>query len=157
MVHSWAVTESLHRRCIQPYTIARSSAGTSSTTDTGNSPSAPPRRSRHLEDDLTGEALEDGAGGTVTFALDGISYEIDLSDDNAAEMREALSRYTAAARKVTTSGRRQSSSGAAPKRATGGGRTDLAAIREWAKANGREVSERGRIAGAVVEAYDAAH
>ncbi|WP_092807891.1 histone-like nucleoid-structuring protein Lsr2 [Klenkia marina] len=110
-----------------------------------------------LEDDLTGEALEDGAGDTVTFALDGTSYEIDLSDDNAAEMREALSRYTAAARKVTTSGRRQAGSGGAPKRASGGGRTDLAAIREWAKANGHEVSERGRIAGAVVEAYDAAH
>ena len=110
-----------------------------------------------LEDDLTGELLDDGAGDTISFALDGTSYEIDLSDDNAAEMREVLSRYTAAARKVATSGRRSASGGGAPKRASGGGRTDLAAIREWAKANGHEVSERGRIAGAVVEAYDAAH
>ena len=110
-----------------------------------------------LEDDLTGEALEDGAGDTVTFALDGTSYEIDLSDDNATEMREALSRYTAAARKVSASGRRPAGNGGGAKRSGGGGRSDLGAIREWAKTNGHEVSERGRIAGAVVEAYDAGH
>lgn len=110
-----------------------------------------------LEDDLTGEALEDGAGDTVTFALDGTSFEIDLSDDNAALMREALSRYTAAARKVSTTGRRSAGNTGGAKRASANGRSELAAIREWAKANGHEVSERGRIAGAVVQAYDAAH
>lgn len=111
-----------------------------------------------LEDDLTGELLEDGAGETISFALDGTSYEIDLSEENAGRLRDDLARYTGAARKVSSSARRSgSTSGGAKRSAGGGGRTDLAAIREWAKANGHEVSERGRIAGAVVEAYDAAH
>jgi len=110
-----------------------------------------------LEDDLTGELLEDGAGETISFALDGTSYEIDLSEENAGRLRDDLGRYTAAARKVSSSTRRAASSSGVPKRSSGGGRTDLAAIREWAKVNGHEVSERGRIAGAVVEAYDAAH
>ena len=109
-----------------------------------------------LEDDLTGDLLDDGAGETVSFALDGTSFEIDLSSDNATEMREALSRYTDAARKVSSSTRRTSAS-ASPRKAAGTGRSDLAEIREWAKSNGHEVSERGRIANAVVEAYDAAH
>lgn len=109
-----------------------------------------------LEDDLTGDLLEDGAGETVSFALDGTSFEIDLSADNASEMREALSRYTEAARKVSSQTRRTSAT-ASPKKAAGTGRSDLAEIREWAKSNGHEVSERGRIANAVVEAYDAAH
>jgi hypothetical protein len=109
-----------------------------------------------LEDDLTGDLLEDGAGETVSFALDGTSFEIDLSADNASEMREALSRYTEAARKVSSQARRTSAS-ASPRKAAGTGRSDLAEIREWAKSNGHEVSERGRIANAVVAAYDAAH
>jgi hypothetical protein len=110
-----------------------------------------------LEDDLTGEALEDGAGDTVTFALDGTSYEIDLSDDNVDKFREAISDYIAAARKTTG---RRSGSGAAPK--TGGApkrgnSEELAKIREWAKENGYEVSSRGRISTQVQEAYAAAH
>jgi hypothetical protein len=110
-----------------------------------------------LEDDLTGELLADGAGETISFALDGTSYEIDLSEENAGRLRDDLARYTGAARKVSGAARRSGSSGGGAKRSSGGGRSDLAAIREWAKANGHEVSERGRIAGAVVEAYDAAH
>ena len=108
-----------------------------------------------LEDDLTGDLLADGAGESVSFSLDGTSYEIDLSTENAGTMREALSRYTGAARKVSAA-RRTSVTGS-PRKSSGGGRTDLAAVREWAKANGHEVSERGRVAGSVLEAYDAAH
>jgi len=110
-----------------------------------------------LEDDLTGQVLEEGHGETVAFALDGQSYEIDLSGDNVGQLRADLGRYVDAARKVSTS-----RSGASGRRTTGGGssvsgRRDTGAIRAWARENGHEVSERGRIPSSVVEAYDAVH
>ena len=103
-----------------------------------------------LEDDLTGQVLEDGHGETVAFALDGQTYEIDLSADNTEQMRADLGRYVDAARKVS------SSRGGAPGRrgGTGGsavsGRKDTGAIRTWARENGYEVSERGRVSSSVV-------
>lgn len=84
-------------------------------------------------DDLDGSL----ASSTVGFALDGVSYEIDLSDENAAQMRADFSRWVNAARKVTGTRR------AAAKPARSG--SDAAAIRAWARAKGVEVSERGRI------------
>jgi len=106
-----------------------------------------------LVDDLTGDPIDDGAGSTVTFGFDGAHYEIDLTDDNADALREAFSDYIAAARKVSgRSGRTTGKSG--PKR---GNSEELARIREWANANGHEVSSRGRISQAVRGAYDAAH
>ena len=99
-----------------------------------------------LVDDLDGtEATE-----TVTFGLDGTSYEIDLNDANAAALREALSGYVGHARKVTGGGRRARKSG-------GGSSSNTKDVREWAKAQGMEVSERGRISADVQQAYDAAH
>ena len=113
-----------------------------------------------LSDDL-GDSI--AADETVSFALDGTTYEIDLSDDNAAELRNVFAKYVDAARKV--SGRGNRSSGAGRAKATGGaaatgGRMDreqAGAIRDWARKNGHEVSDRGRIPGSVVEAYEAAH
>ena len=100
-----------------------------------------------LVDDLDGtEASE-----TVTFGLDGTSYEIDLNDANAAALREALSGYVGHARKVTGGGRRGRRSGG------GSSSSNTKDVREWAKAQGMEVSERGRISGEVQQAYDAAH
>jgi hypothetical protein len=107
----------------------------------------------HLVDDLTGDTIEDGKGRTVTFGFDGSNYEIDLTDDNADALREAFSDYIAAARKVTSRAGR-TSAGSAPKR---GNSEELAKIREWANANGHEVSSRGRISQAVRDAYGAAH
>jgi len=107
----------------------------------------------HLVDDLTGDIIEDGKGRTVTFGFDGAHYEIDLTDDNVDALRVAFSDYIAAARKITgRSGR--PTTGSAPKR---GNSEELAKIREWANANGHEVSSRGRISQAVRDAYDAAH
>ncbi|MFL0360904.1 Lsr2 family protein [Curtobacterium flaccumfaciens] len=81
------------------------------------------------------------------------SSPIDLTDDNADALREAFSDYVAAARKVSgRSGR--ATGGSSPKR---GNSNELARIREWANANGHEVSSRGRISQAVRDAYDAAH
>jgi hypothetical protein len=110
-----------------------------------------------LVDDLDGTVLEIGQGETVLFSLDGTAYEIDLTTDNAAALRDALAPFVDAARSVST----RSSS---PRAASGGGRKqkragqrDYAPIREWAAKNGYTVSERGRVPAAVLEAYDAAN
>lgn len=108
-----------------------------------------------LEDDLDGsEATE-----TVSFALDGSAYEIDLNDDNAAKLREALAIYIGHGRKVTggagrrSGGTRRSGGGGA---AAAGG-TSAKDIREWARANGHDVPDRGRIPAEVRSAYEAAN
>jgi len=107
----------------------------------------------HLIDDLTGDTIEDGKGRNVTFGFDGTHYELDLTDENLEALREAFSDYVAAARKVSSrSGR--ASSGSTPKR---GNTEELAKIRQWAAANGHEVSTRGRISQTVRDAYTAAH
>lgn len=111
-----------------------------------------------IVDDLDGT----DAGETVAFGLDGASYEIDLTDKNAKKLRDSLANYIAHARRVdggrrSTRGRER---GAARTGRAGRGTPDreqTAAIREWARANGHEVSERGRLSAAVLEAFDAAH
>ncbi|MGW8431321.1 histone-like nucleoid-structuring protein Lsr2 [Curtobacterium citreum] len=109
-----------------------------------------------LVDDLDNSPINDGEGRTVQFGFDGSDYEIDLSNDNADKLRDALSDYVAAARKV--SGRRGgSSAGGSKTSAKRGNSEELAKIREWAKDNGYEVSTRGRISTQVQEAYAAAH
>lgn len=106
-----------------------------------------------LEDDLDGGAADE----TVSFALDGASYEIDLSADNAARLREVLAPYVGVARRAGRPGR---TSGEAPARKrtrpSASGR-DMPAVRAWAKAQGLAVNERGRIPADVLEKYDAAH
>ena len=105
-----------------------------------------------LVDDLDGGAAEE----TVSFSLDGIAYEIDLSAANASALREAFARYVGHARKVGS----RAAAGRSTGRATGrrrGGDTRTAEIREWARANGHAVNERGRIPGAVLAAYEKAH
>lgn len=104
-----------------------------------------------LVDDLDGTVLDPGQGQTVLFSLDGIGYEIDLTDDHAATLRDALAQYVSAARAVSGSRGRRRSSGASR-----AGRRDLAAVRAWAKENGHKVSDRGRVPAAILEAYDAA-
>ena len=100
-----------------------------------------------LVDDLDGtEATE-----TVTFGLDGSTYEIDLNDANASALREALSGYVGHARKSTGGSRRtRRSAGSASS-------TNTKDVREWAKSQGMDVSERGRISADIQKAYDAAH
>ncbi|MFC0861782.1 Lsr2 family protein [Sphaerimonospora cavernae] len=104
-----------------------------------------------LIDDLDGgEANE-----TVTFALDGTSYEIDLSDGNAKRLRDALSPFVGSARRAEVAQPRGRRRGGAGQRAMS--REKSAEIRAWAKGHGHPVSERGRIAQSIVDAYDAAH
>ncbi len=101
-----------------------------------------------LVDDIDGG----DASETVSFALDGVSYEIDLSEKNASKLRDAVASWVGHARRV--GGRASSRRGA---RAKSGGSTDTAAIREWARKNGHQVSDRGRVPATVVEAYRAAN
>ncbi len=106
-----------------------------------------------LVDDIDGTVLEPGQGQTVLFSLDGIAYEIDLTDENAGALRDALVSYVSAARAIAgPRGRR-----AQPARSGAAGRRDLAAVRAWAKDHGHKVSDRGRVPAAVLDAYDAAH
>ncbi len=103
-----------------------------------------------LVDDLDETVLEPGEGETVLFSLDGKAYEIDLTEEHAAQLRDALAPYVSAGRPLARSG-----ASAAPRRRSG--QQDYGPIREWAKENGYEVSERGRVPATVLEAYDAAH
>ena len=104
-----------------------------------------------LEDDLDGGEADE----TVSFALDGTSYEIDLNEANATKLREAMATYVGHARKVTgTRGRR---TGGTTARTAGGSGPSAKEVREWARENGHDVPDRGRIPAEVREAYDAAH
>lgn len=97
-----------------------------------------------LIDDIDGS----GADETVLFGLDGKEYTIDLNAKNAQKLRDALAPFVGHADKVT--GRGASRRG----RAAG---TNASEIREWARANGFDVSERGRVSAEVRDAYAAAH
>ncbi len=100
-----------------------------------------------LVDDLDGSDAEE----TVTFGIDGTEYEIDLSAGNAAKLRELLAGYVGHARRTGGRRRRPGSRNAAKPV------TSAAEIREWARANGWDVPDRGRVASEVREAYEAAH
>src|SRR6266700_2043847 len=98
-------------------------------------------------DDLDGSP----DAGTVSFGLDGVSYEIDLAPANKTRLADSVAPYIAAGRKVSR-GRR----GRAPQLAEGG-RVDRSAVRAWAREAGLAVSERGRISTEVMIQYEAAH
>ncbi|MEV0381555.1 Lsr2 family protein [Nonomuraea sp. NPDC050643] len=103
-------------------------------------------------DDLDGSDAE----GTTRFALDGTSYEIDLSGSNREKLEKALAPFITKARAVRADrGTRGRRAGGASARVVS--REKSTEIRKWAKAQGLPVSERGRIAATVVEQYEAAH
>jgi nucleoid-associated protein Lsr2 len=99
-------------------------------------------------DDLDGSAAE----GTVRFGLDGAEYEIDLNAEHARALRDALARYVAAARRARGSARRPARSG---RRARADG-VDSTEVREWAKAQGIDVKDRGRVPAELVVKFKAA-
>ncbi|MEV0360673.1 Lsr2 family protein [Nocardia sp. NPDC050697] len=92
------------------------------------------------------------AAETVAFGLDGIAYEIDLSTANANELRTLLKQWTSHARRVGRVPRNRS----IEPRNSGDRRAEVAAIRAWAKDNGHDISNRGRIPTGVVTAYRSA-
>ena len=97
-----------------------------------------------LVDDLDGGK----ANETVSFALDGVTYEIDLSDKNAAKLRDALATWVGHARRA--GGRSTARRG---RSRTASGSSDLGAMREWGRKNGFTVSDRGRISAELQAAY----
>lgn len=105
-------------------------------------------------DDMTGETVPDGMAETIRFSINDVGYSIDLGPESARAFRETLAPYTERAERQTGTKR----SSIAPRRSSP--RIDpaqLRAIREWARNNGYKVSDRGRIAATVIEAYEAAH
>jgi hypothetical protein len=102
-----------------------------------------------IVDDYDGESKADE---TVQFSIDGVSYEMDLSVLNAGKLRGILEPWSAKARKI---GRTARARGAAKNRPAAN-REQTVAIREWAKANGHNVSSRGRISADIIEAYNKA-
>jgi hypothetical protein len=89
---------------------------------------------------------------TIAFGLDGASYEIDVCDSHGAALRDAFALYVGQARRA---GRGTPVPGRRKAAAKGNGSPDrVAAIREWGRKNGHQVSERGRLSASLVEAYD---
>jgi hypothetical protein len=98
-----------------------------------------------LVDDLDGSEAQE----TIRFALDGRSYEIDLSAKNAAKLRSALDVYV---ENGTRSGR-ASATGRGTRATSGSSRNDNQAIRMWAEEQGYEVASRGRISQEIIDLY----
>jgi len=101
-----------------------------------------------LEDDIEGGEADE----TVRFSLDGVSYEIDLSDKNAAKLRDDFAKYTGQGRRL--GGRSARGRGAGNR---GAGRNRSAQVRDWARSQGLKVSDRGRIPADILNQYEAAH
>ena len=103
-----------------------------------------------LIDDIDGgEAHE-----SVSFGLDGVEYTIDLSEENAERLREGLGAFVDRAQRV--GGRKQRASATTAVKA-GGDRAQNQAIREWARTQGKKISDRGRIPAELVAEFQAAH
>lgn len=102
-----------------------------------------------ITDDLDGSE----ADGTFRFGLDGTDYVIDLNAAHAKELRKELTKYVEAGRKAVTSGRRTVHRGNRPGAGAG---PETATVREWAKAQGIEVKDRGRIAAELMVKFQSA-
>jgi hypothetical protein len=99
-----------------------------------------------LIDDITGEPADE----SVTFGLDNITYTIDLSADNAKELRDRLAAFIESAQRVKAVK-------GGTKRAAGMTRDQNRAIRDWARGQGETVSERGRIPAELIVRFQEAH
>ncbi|MET7511074.1 Lsr2 family protein [Streptomyces albidoflavus] len=104
-----------------------------------------------LVDDLDGGEADE----TVTFALDGKSYEIDLKSEHAEELRSLLERYVKGGRR--TGGRSTGGRGRATRAASGGSGPETAVIRAWAKENGYDINDRGRVPANIRAEYEEAN
>ncbi|HLT83508.1 MAG TPA: Lsr2 family protein [Phototrophicaceae bacterium] len=100
-----------------------------------------------LIDDVDGALADE----TVLFSLDGVNYEIDLTAENAAKLRDALAPWVGHARRA--GGRRAPAARRSGRSSGGRSSGDASKIREWARENGFTVSDRGRIPAEVTEAY----
>jgi hypothetical protein len=99
-----------------------------------------------ITDDLDGSENAQ----TVSFGLDGVTYEIDLAKKNRARLEHVLAPFIEAARRVPRGGRRRGGRGA-------GAPADRSEVRDWARSAGLQVSDRGRISADIIRRYEAAH
>lgn len=106
-----------------------------------------------LIDDLDGTSND--SIQTVEFGLDGVSYEIDLNDDNASKLRDHLEEFIGSARRTGGRVKRGLAPNGARPAGSGRSREQTQAIREWAKKTGHDVSDRGRIPASIIEAFEA--
>jgi hypothetical protein len=118
---------------------------------------------RQLIDDIDGTEIADGGGQRIEFSIQGVDYQIDLSNANFAKMDKALKPYVLAAAKVrgTKTHRPTKASGkGSPSeqvaKSSGKATSKQQAIRDWARKNGHDVADRGRIKAEIVEAFEAA-
>lgn len=100
-----------------------------------------------LISDISGEEIAEGKGETIEFSYRGTSYKIDLTDKEAADFDKSIAKYLEQAAKI--GGRRKASAGSPSG-------YSAKEVRAWAKAQGLDVPERGRIPGDIVEKYKAA-
>jgi nucleoid-associated protein Lsr2 len=101
-----------------------------------------------LIDDLTGTEIGAGKGETITFSLDGRTYEIDLTAKNANALRKAMQPYVVAGRPVKGAQRRPTRTKVS---------ADAQTVKKWARANGYQVRDRGRVPNEVLAAFEAAN
>lgn len=109
--------------------------------------------------EITSDLSGDSDAQTTTFAVDGTSYEIDLTESETKEFHDLLAKYSDVARKAGSTGgsRRRSGGSTTPKTSASG--VDNGAVRAWAQEQPEwkdQVSQRGRISGKVIDAYKAA-
>lgn len=104
-------------------------------------------------DDLDGAVLDADDAAIVTFGLDKHSYEIDISNAHAQELRDALTPYIEVARRVGDRGTSRPRSVNSRQRSG----YKLSEIRQWAQENEMDVPARGRVPNAIIDAYTAAH
>ncbi|AWK76226.1 hypothetical protein CBI38_32585 (plasmid) [Rhodococcus oxybenzonivorans] len=103
-------------------------------------------------DDIDGTPIKDGKGETIAFSVNGVDYEIDLKVKNAREFHGTFNYYIEHAARMGGRKRRSTPAGA-----SSDGRKRANDIREWATAQGYEVSSRGSIPAQLEDAYNAAH
>jgi Lsr2 len=107
-------------------------------------------REVRLVDDIDGNEADE----TLEFGIDGKSYEIDLSKENAGKLRDALAQFVGSARRLSGGrGRRPAAAAPAATRRPSIDREQNQAIRDWARKRGMKVSDRGRIPAEVLDAY----
>ena len=105
-------------------------------------------------DDIDGSQAE----RTLSFALDGTPYEIDLSSHNIKEFHEAIAGFVESARKIKASGPgRRARMTSPPTSGSSRSREHVQAVREWARQQGHSINDRGRIPASIQQAFDQAH
>ncbi len=110
-----------------------------------------------ITDDVDGSELDPSEVIVQTFTINGVDYSLDLGAKSAEKFDKDMQKWIDKATKIGGRQRRATPKQAPATSEVRSDKSQLAAIREWARENGYEVSDRGRIPNAIVEAFNAAH